>query len=185
MIITEMLPITEYSSYGDWLTMQDEETRQLYFGVSGSQFVIESLMKRVLANTSNHFFLVAKDDNRWVGTVHIATSNHKSVELGIIVDEDYRGQGVATSMIDEAIIWATNRGYEDLYMHCLGRNHAIKHLCRKYGLETRNMLGDSQAEVKLVPANWITINKELYIKNRNIFHMFLQSGQKSIQKIYN
>ena len=47
MIITEFLPVNEYKKFGDWLKIQDEETRQLYFGVAGSQHVIETLMERV------------------------------------------------------------------------------------------------------------------------------------------
>lgn len=184
MITTEFLLENNYKDFGDWLEIQDEETRQLYFGVAGSQHVIESLMERILANTDNHHFLVAKDSGRWIGTVHIAVHG-KVVEFGVIVDEEYRGQGIAGDMLEEAILWARNRGYTDLYMHCLGWNKPIQHLCHKHGLATRNMMGDSEVELKLEPANWITINKEICIKQRNLFHMFLQNSQNFYQKIYN
>jgi RimJ/RimL family protein N-acetyltransferase len=183
MIITEFLPVQDYNKFGDWLKIQDEETRQLYFGVAGSQHVITTLMDRVLANTDSHYFLVAKDVNRWVGTIHIAVHN-KIVEFGLIVDEDYRGQGVAGNMLEEAILWSRNRGYTDLYMHCLGWNKPIQHLCHKHGLETKNMLGDSEVELKLDPANWITINKEICIKQRNIFHKFLQTNSMLYREMY-
>jgi RimJ/RimL family protein N-acetyltransferase len=183
MIITEFLPVTDYKQFGDWLKIQDEETRQLYFGVAGSQYVIEALMKRVLANTDDHYFLVAKHEGRWVGTVHIAVHD-RVVEFGVIVNEDYRGQGVAGNLLDEAITWARNRGYQELYMHCLGWNKPIQHLCHKNGLVTKNMLGDSEVEMKLDPANWITINKEICIKQRNIFHTFLQNNNMLYHEIY-
>jgi GNAT superfamily N-acetyltransferase len=175
MIITEFLPVKDYKKFGDWLTIQDEETRQLYFGVAGNQHVVEALMERVLSNTDNHYFLVAKDGNRWVGTIHIAVNN-KVVEFGLIVDDEYRGQGVAGIMLDEAIVWSRNRGYCELFMHCLGWNKPIQHLCHKHGLETHNMYGDSEVEMRLDPANWITINKEICIKQRNLFHKFLQNN---------
>ena len=130
MITTEFLSVTDYPKFGDWLSIQDEETRQLYFGVAGSQHVIESLMKRVISAPNNHYFLIAKDGARWAGSVHIAVHD-QVVEFGLIVDEDYRGQGVAGIMLDEAIIWARNRGYRELYMHCLGWNKPIQHLCHK------------------------------------------------------
>jgi RimJ/RimL family protein N-acetyltransferase len=173
MITTEFLPVQDYALFKNWLEIQDEETRQLYFGVAGSQFLIESLMDRVTGNPDEHHFLVAKDSNQWVGTIHIATHNH-SVEFGVIVREDYRGQGIANLMMDEALIWARNRGYRELYMHCLGWNKPIKHLCQKHGLETRNMMGDTEAELHLPPADWITINREFVIKQRNLYHKFLQ-----------
>jgi RimJ/RimL family protein N-acetyltransferase len=183
MIITEFLPVTEYKKFGDWLKIQDEETRQLYFGVAGSQHIIEELMQRVLATPDNHYFLVAKHADRWVGTIHIAVHN-QAVEFGVIVDEEYRGQGVAGVMIDEAILWARNRGYTELFMHCLGWNKPIQHLCHKHGLATHNMFGDSEVDIKLDPANWITINKEICIKQRNIFHTFLQNNTMLYHEIY-
>jgi len=183
MIITEFLPVQDYSKFGDWLEIQDEETRQLYFGVAGSQHVIAALIERVLANTDDHRFLIAKDSNRWVGTVHIAVSG-TIVEFGLIVDEEYRGQGIAGLMMDEALTWARNRGYKELFMHCLGWNKPIQHLCQKHGLATQNMYGDSEVEMKLEPANWITINKEICIKQRNLFHRFLQNNTMLYRKIY-
>lgn len=183
MIITEFLPVKDYKKFGDWLSIQDEETRQLYFGVAGSQYVIDSLMTRIIANPDSHYFLVAKHNNRWVGTVHIAVSG-RVVEFGVIVDEDYRGQGIAGELLDEAIIWARNRGYQELYMHCLGWNKPIQHLCHKHGLATKNMLGDSEVELTLEPANWITINKEICIKQRNLFHMFLQNNTRLYHELY-
>ena len=183
MITTEFLSINEYPKFGNWLEIQDEETRQLYFGVAGSQHVITALMERVLANPDQHKFLVAKQDERWVGTIHIATYNDV-VEFGLIVDEEYRGQGIAGNMLEEAIVWARNRGYRELFMHCLGWNKPIKHLCYKHGLATHNMYGDSEVEITLEPANWVTINKEICIKQRNLYHMFLQNSTRFYQEIY-
>jgi len=183
MIITEFLPVNEYRKFGDWLEIQDEETRQLYFGVAGSQHVIDALMDRVVGNPDDHYFLVAKNSARWVGTIHIAVHN-RIVEFGIIVDEEYRGQGIANLLMDEALVWARNRGYTELYMHCLGWNKPIQHLCHKHGLETQNMYGDAEVEVKLDPANWITINKEICIKQKNLFHKFLQNNWALYQEMY-
>ena len=110
MIITEFLPVQDYSKFGNWLEIQDEETRQLYFGVAGSQHVIVALMDRVISNPDDHYFLIARDGERWVGSIHIAVHN-KVVEFGVIVDEDYRGQGVANILMEEALVWRRNRGY--------------------------------------------------------------------------
>jgi GNAT superfamily N-acetyltransferase len=183
MIITSFLSVKDYPKYGDWLQNQDEETRQLYFGVAGSHYVIKSLMERVIANPDNHYFLVAKDGARWIGTIHIAV-NGKIVEFGVIVDEEYRSKGVAGNMLEEAILWSRNRGYTELFMHCLSYNKPIKHLCHKHGLETHNMHGDSEVEMKLSPANWITINKEICIKQRNLYHTVLQHNTKLYHEMY-
>lgn len=183
MITTEFLAIRDYPKFGDWLRIQDEETRQLYFGVGGSQHVIEALMDRVIGNPEDHYFLVAQDGDRWVGTIHIAVSN-RVVEFGIIVDADYRGQGIANQLMDEAITWARNRGYKDLYMHCLGWNTAIKHICYKHGLKTVNMMGDTEAELCLPPANWVTISKEYCTKQRNLYHTALHNNWMLYRELY-
>jgi RimJ/RimL family protein N-acetyltransferase len=174
MIITEFLSVDKYENFGNWLKIQDDETCKLYFGIAGSQHLIEVLMERVLASPEEHYFLVAKEGTRWIGTIHIAVNN-SAVEFGIIVDRDHRGQGVAGILLDEAIVWSRNRGFRELFMHCLGWNKPIQHLCHKHGLETHNMHGDSEVEVKLPPANWITLNQEFCIKQRNMYHMFLQN----------
>ena len=183
MFTTEFLAVRDYPKFGHWLGNQDEETRQLYFGVAGNQYVIDALMERVIANPDDHKFLVAKQGTRWIGTIHIATYNNV-VEFGLIVDEEFRGQGVAGEMLEEAIVWARNRGFKELFMHCLGWNKPIQHLCHKHGLATHNMYGDSEVELKLEPANWITINKEICIKQRNLFHMFLQNSRSFYEEIY-
>ena len=183
MIVTEFLPVDQYSDFGIWLKNQSEETLQLYFGVAGNSHVIDALMEQVLATPTNHYFLVAMHKGQWIGSIHIAVSG-QVVEFGVIVDEEYRGQGVANTMIDEALVWARNRGYRELFMHCLGWNKPIQHLCHKHGLETRNMYGDSEVEMKLPPANWVTVNKEFYIKQRNWYHRFLQNNWALYQEIH-
>jgi GNAT superfamily N-acetyltransferase len=183
MFTTEFLAIQDYPKFGDWLRIQDEETRQIYFGIAGTQHVIQALMDRIVGNPDDHFFLIAQNKERWVGTIHIAVSG-RAVEFGIIVDAEYRGQGVANTLMEEAIVWARNRGYTELFMHCLGWNKPIQHLCYKHGLETKNMYGDSEVEVKLPPANWITINREFCIKQRNWYHMFLQNNWALYQELY-
>jgi RimJ/RimL family protein N-acetyltransferase len=183
MIITEFLPVSDYKQFGDWLKSQDTETRGLYFGVAGNNSIIDALMARVIGNPDEHYILVACDGKHWVGTIHIAV-NGRVVEFGVIVAESHRGQGIANIMMDEALTWARNRGYTELFMHCLGWNKPIQHLCHKHGLETRNMYGDSEVEVKLPPATWLTISKEFYTGQRNIYHRFLQNNWALYQEMY-
>jgi GNAT superfamily N-acetyltransferase len=183
MITTKFLPIAEYKKFGDWLRIQDEETLQLYFGIAGNQCIIQALMDCVIGNPDEHYFLVAKDNEQWAGTIHIAVSN-RVVEFGVIVHKEYRGQGIADQLIEEAIVWSRNRGYTELFMHCLGWNKPIQHLCHKHGLETKNIYGDSEVEMKLPPANWVTLNKEFSIKQRNLYHMFLQKNWALYQEMY-
>lgn len=184
MIVTEFLAEEDYYKYGEWLRNQDDETRWMFFGVSAGTNLIESLITRIEADPSKHKFLVARNCDGWLGTVHIAEVPRNSVEFGIIVDRKLRGEGIGNMLIDEALVWARNRGYHELFMHCLDRNTVIKHLCQKHGLETCNMFGDSEVKMQLPPPSFVSVGKEISIKNRNVFHTFLQTGQKIYQEIY-
>ena len=183
MIITEFLPFDQFDKYGDWLKSQPDETKELYFGVAGSDHVINSLMDRIRTFRMDHWILVAKDQGKWVGTLHIATDGTR-VEFGLIVDANRRGEGIASTMLEEALTWAKNRGYRDLFMHCLGWNKPIQHLCHKHGLKPHNVYGDSEVQITLGPPTWFTVAKEVGIAQRNVFHKFLQNSQFLYQEIY-
>jgi RimJ/RimL family protein N-acetyltransferase len=183
MIHTEFLLPKHYGDYRTWLKDQDKETLDLYFGVAAGDHVIDALMDSIIGNSDDHHILVAKDGNNWVGTIHIAVGG-KTVEFGVIVDAEYRGKGIAGDMLEEAITWARNRGYGELFMHCLSWNKPIRHLCEKHGLQPRNVYGDSEVQIKLNPPNWVTLNKEFCIRQRNLFHMFLDGNKFLYKEIY-
>ena len=183
MLRTEFLTIENYSRYGEWLKQQNAETLELYFGVGGTQGVIDSLMEKIRIQPQDHFFLIAIDGDQWVGTTHIATKGQQ-VEFGLIVDPAHRGKGVASLMLEDALTWVRNRNYRELFMHCLTWNRPINHLCNKHGLTTRNMMGDSEVQITLDPPTWITLNKEVCIKNRNLFHTVLDNNRALFREIY-
>jgi GNAT superfamily N-acetyltransferase len=184
MFATEFLSAKHLYQYGDWLKSQDEETCQLYFGVTGGPGLVESLVERIEVQPDRHEILVAQNCTKWLGTLHIAKMSDSEVEFGLIVHRDYRGKGIANSMLEEAIVWARNRGYTDLFMHCLGRNKPIQHLCQKHGLVPHNMMGDSEVKVKLNPPSWASVVSEVGIMQRNVYHTFLQNSQSLYQELY-
>jgi GNAT superfamily N-acetyltransferase len=184
MFTTEFLGKQHHYCYGDWLTAQDAETQQLYFGVAGGAGLIERLVDRIEAEPDQHEILVAQDCNGWLGTVHIAKIDKTTVEFGIIVHTDFRGQGIGNAMLEEAIVWARNRNYSELFMHCLGYNKPIQHLCRKHGLLPRSIMGDSEVNIHLNPPSWATIASEVGIRQRNVYHTFLQTSQLLYHEIY-
>jgi GNAT superfamily N-acetyltransferase len=174
MIITRLLTYNEYQSYADWLKSQSKETISLYFGNPYSDYLIDKLVAKIVSEPSKHEFVVAEDHGRRVGVVHIAISGSE-VELGIIVLPEYRGKKIGSMLIEEAILWARNRNYNSLYMHCLSWNQPIRHLCKKHDLAMTNMYGESEVKVTLPPADLSTIIAETKIRNRQIWHMFLEN----------
>ncbi|WP_114697454.1 GNAT family N-acetyltransferase [Polynucleobacter necessarius] len=160
MLTTEFLLRDQYAKYGSWLKTQDPQTLHNHFGYSMSKRAIDALVKTFIQNLRNNHFLVAKIDGKWAGTMHIA-SRGTEVEFGVIVSPKYRKQGTAITMMDEAITWARNRHYKDLFIHCISWwNRPIQRRYEKHGLVPRNMMSDSEANLQLDPPNWGTLFKE-------------------------
>jgi GNAT superfamily N-acetyltransferase len=182
MYTTQFLDTPKYHRYGEWLREQDADTLHMYFGTATGLGIVESLMLRIEAESDQHAFLVAANCKGWLGTLHIAEVNATQVEFGLIVHRDYRGVGIGDDLLTQGITWARNRGYTELFMHCLGHNAAIRHLCDKHGLEPRDLGGDSETKIALAPATWITVNQELATHQRNLFYMALQQTWPGYQE---
>ena len=169
------LPRDKYDMYGDWLLRQDAETLKNYFGITATPGFIRELVDRVAMSLGKHQFLIASEESKWVGALHMALHLNTIVEFGLIVDQQHRGQGIADRLMDEAVTWAQNRRYKRLYLHCLSWNQPIKHLCKKYGLEIRNQEGSGEVDVELPPPSVISVGKEFVSMNRNIFTKLLET----------
>jgi len=180
------LKTTEYRQYANWLKEQDEETLRLYFGIPVTDYFIDNLVQTFIDDSNNHYFLVAERNGVWMGTVHIAITNETDVEFGVIVDYAHRKKGIADQMMEEAILWARNRGYIHLFMHCLTWNHPIRHLAEKHGLNVRNFTDGSETEsrCKLPPANLSSLGQEYALKNRNLYRLILQSQEEMFANLY-
>ena len=178
MLTTQFLAPREFAEYSHWLKSQDPETIHEYFGCALDAQSIDFLIEKFTADSSQNYFLVAKVGLHWVGTIHIA-SHGNVVEFGVIVGLQYRNQGIAGLMMDEAITWARNRFFTNLYMHCIYHNIAIKKLCDKHGLQIKNMMGDSEGNLILPPPNPITFFKEQAKISQQNWRSFLKVSQLS------
>lgn len=175
MLATQFLPMQDFNLYGDWLRKQSPETLAMYFGIATSSTFINSLMDGILSNPEEHYFLVATRGTKWVGVIHMARVSERDMEFGIMVSEDERHQGIADQLMDEAIVWIQNRGFSTLYLHCLNRNAAMKHLAAKHGLEVHEDHGDAEVITRVPPPSLITYIQEAMTTNKNIFFLNLKN----------
>lgn len=184
MITTRFLAPVEYRKYATWLKRMDADTRATYFGVAQGDYQIDHLVEGIVNDTALHHFLVAEYKGEWIGTIHIAETTDTEVEFGVIVDADHRGNGIADRMMNEAIIWVRNRGYNVLYMHCLSWNQPIKHLCKKYGMELHSESGETETKLELPPADLTTLTQEAVLQNRNMYKRLLQTANPFFADVY-
>lgn len=174
MITTRFLLSTEYPKYADWIKSQAQSDKHLYFGYAINDDGIDHLVEHIVKQADDHYFLVAEDPAGWIGTLHIAIVGAE-VEFGLMVKPECRGRGIASRMMDEALLWARNRGYQELFMHCLTHNKPIQHLCHKHGLETTSMYGESETKVKLPPPNFGTLVQEATVRQKQAWRLMLRN----------
>lgn len=173
MVGTRFLNSDEYHKFGWWLKGLNAEDRRMYFGVAVSDQYIDSLVSRISQDTENHFFLISYNRTGWVGVLHIARINDQSIEFGLSVYEEYRNLGIGSDLLKEGIVWARNRGYTQLYLHCVKWNTTMAHLATKHDLSMTHHDGDLDVAARLAPPSWYSLQQETADVNRRIFHLFL------------
>jgi RimJ/RimL family protein N-acetyltransferase len=173
MVSTRFLSTEEYYKFGNWLKGLNAEDRALYFGISVSDDYINDLVQRIESRPTQHDFLVSYNHTGWLGVLHIARVDDLTIEFGLSVFEEYRNMGIGGDLIGEGILWARNRGYRRLFLHCVTRNHVMAHLADKHGLEMTTHSGDVDVMACLSPPSWYSLQRETAQINRRIFHLWL------------
>lgn len=168
-IFTRFLPQSHISQYGAWLKSLDPATLRAYFGIGLGPKGIDSLVRKFKKDFAHHHFLVAEKDHKWVGVIHIA-SYQDTVEFGVIIRKEFRRLGIADQLLGEALIWAQNRQYKKLIMHCIVENSPIRKLCQKHGLIAQNVYGDIEATMNLPQSNWLSVYKEAIQRQVNWYY---------------
>lgn len=155
----------------------------MYFGYAITHEQIDRLVQDILDNPTKHYIVAGEDlDNELIATVHIAEMGDKTVEFGVMVAEAYRKKGVASAMMDYAITWTRNRGYTDLYMHCLSYNAPIKHLVRKHGLAVTTEGIESDAVLEIPSTNIFSVGHEILLRQQNAFNYGIKHNIQSFRR---
>jgi RimJ/RimL family protein N-acetyltransferase len=173
MISTRFLGREEYHKFGWWLKGLNAEDRRMYFGIAITDEYIDRLIARITQDVDNHHFLISYNRTGWVGVLHIARVNDQSIEFGLSVFEEYRNLGIGNDLIKEGIVWARNRGYTQLYLHCVKWNTTMAHLATKHDLAMTHQDGDVDVAARLAPPSWYSLQQETADVNRRIFHLWL------------
>jgi L-amino acid N-acyltransferase YncA len=77
--------------------------------------------------------VVAVADGQVVGIIHVEVSRHGFGDLGMLVHRDWRGRGVGSALLREAIVWARGQGLHKLCLEVFAHNEAAIALYRKAG----------------------------------------------------
>ena len=95
------------------------------------------LTQRVLelVEIERRLTFVAQDfeDGRLVGILHVEASRHGFGEIGMLVHRDWRGRGVGSALLREAISRAREAGLHKLCLEVFAHNTAAIALYRRCG----------------------------------------------------
>lgn len=134
--------------------------RRLRFGVPLLDESIAGYVAR-LDFGRDAVFGVRDDAETLVGVTHVARLDD-AVELGLSVDAAHRGRGIAKAMFRRAKLHARNRGFRQLFMHCLSENAAMMHIAREGGMRIVIDGTDRDASLSLLPATPLSFGAEFY-----------------------
>jgi RimJ/RimL family protein N-acetyltransferase len=156
----------ELHQYSDHLLRLSTEDRYLRFGYAitdeaiiryvATQYRIKQIV--IGAYTTNNQLVAAIelvfDTSKYVLTNEIA-------EIGLSVEDGYRGNGLGSDLFQRAIVIARNRQVSKLISHCLTRNKWMMRIAKKHGMTVVSDYGESQASIDLPPADAITVMGEV------------------------
>lgn len=183
MITYRVLEGRDLQHYGSFLKQRSLDSLVMYFGYAVNYENIDRLIVSMMDHPQHHHVLLAEDDNfETIATVHMAQMSQHEMELGFMVAEQHRKQGVASAMMDYAMTWCRNRGYNDIFMHCLSYNAPIKHLVRKHGLEVTTEGTEADARVTLPKTNIFSIGHEMFMRQQNLINTNIKHNIQSFRR---
>jgi GNAT superfamily N-acetyltransferase len=154
----------EYYRYRTHLLSLDDQSRYTRFGVMVKDDTINQLCDRFEASPKEHKIFVIEDENlRVVAAGHIALEGGQT-ELAFSVLNEYRKQGMGSSLMSRTIEWCQNRNIKGGCMVCLSSNIAIKKLASKHGVLV-NDGGETLANIVIPEATPSSVMHEVVESN--------------------
>lgn len=138
MVTADLTPIT-VESRKEWFAQHDPTKRPLWVFTSSKSEIVGWL-------SFENF--------------HQRTAYEKTAELSIYVDEKYRGQGLGSLLLTEAIQSAPNVNIENVVGLIFGHNTPSLKLFQRYGFEQWGYL-PRVAELDGVKRNLVIIGKDI------------------------
>lgn len=144
--IREILPGDAFKVI-NYVKKVSDETAFLTF--SSDEFnktiVEEQKIIATFAASPNQLFIMAEDEGKMVGLLHVEASHKKRLrhigEFGITVAKEYWGKGVGTRLIEYMINWARESGIiRKLNLKVIITNEKAVSLYKKFGFKIEGQI---------------------------------------------
>ena len=182
-MIPRKLKATDVKSIVLHLTSLKGEDRRLRFGgMVSDDYIIDYVEKSFLEGTSQ-WFGIDHIDGYIIAACHASIYDGQA-ELGCSVNPDYRSQGFAQLMFDRAVTWLRTKDIQEVYMHCLSENGAMKHIARKNDMTVVSEEGETDATVEVKPASPFTAMTDAYLDRIALYDMIFKNQMKIMKTVY-
>jgi hypothetical protein len=151
------------------ITKLSADDRYLRFGTVVSDDVIEKYVTDSLLVVNNRadseFWFAIISSDVILATIHISIHNVVA-EFAFTTDVDYRDRKLGQLLFARGYQLATEFCISSIYMVCLGRNSAMRHIAKKFGLTVITHGSELEASVDIsypVPISDVTEMRMLFI----------------------
>jgi GNAT superfamily N-acetyltransferase len=156
------------------------EDRRLRFGAGLTDAAIRLYVKGIDFG-HDALFGVVDDELNIIAAAHLARSNGHA-ELGVSVLPGHRGRGIGGALLGRAHMHARNWGVHALFIHCLTENGAMLHLARKHGMDIVVDAGETNAWLKLLPADTSSYMGAVFEQRVALFDYALKSQIAGVRR---
>ncbi len=151
----------------------DPHDRYLRFGYSANDEQIGRYVDG-LKFERDELFGIFNRKLELIAMAHLAFSVdpqcHSCAEFGVSVSRQARGRGYGSRLFERAVMHARHEGLSQLFIHALSENTAMLRIARKAGAVIERDGSESEAHLRLPPADFDSrvtelINEQLAVTN--------------------
>ncbi len=166
MLVFRKLLAHESACLKDHLLRLDDQDRRLRFGHAVSAEVILAYVDGLV--WSHSWIVGAFEGEVLRGVAELRDAGlpgsrpgRRIGELSVTVEPAWRNRGVATRLLEEALLVARNRGFETLYLLCLPENQVMQHVARRLGERLSFRDGDVEVLVRAPEPDPLSVFSEM------------------------
>ncbi len=156
VLIRTLLPI-EYAKFRRHLVGLSETDRAKRLGAATHILDVAAYIEQIDA-LQDRVIGAFDADMQLIGVVHIKFADLQDTgnppvqaNIGISVDESFRGRGVGTLLLEQALLCARSRGVRFLYAMGLRTNNALVRMGEKLGASIVCKAQDFEARLRVLP----------------------------------
>lgn len=151
--------------------------RHLRFGGMMSDQSIEQYVHHTWEGNNEWLGIVEGD--KVIAAIHVAFDSEIKAELGLSVDPSWRGKKLGQALFERAIVFLKARQVQDVYMHCLSENAAMRHIARKNQMHMESLDGETDADLILKEATPLDKYQEVLIENLAQYDNTMRSARNT------